>query len=291
MKFRRFFARLMDWGFLYLFGVLLSLIFPVEVSDSFYLTYAIATPLLWAPLEAFLLHKWGTTLGKTLFGVVVRNTNGNKLTFKESLRRAFFYRPRPGVVTLASIGRLRLTLGVILTLACGATLFCGKDLSDAAVDFERSVTGEGWIQYASDDGRFTVQFPKKPVVETHEFAVPNSEKPLNMNEYTAKSDVIFSVSYLDLPKKWRIFSSSILLKGAMKVVLQHMEGAEMIGKKIVKHKNYPAMDFQMKQGENEIEGRLVLVGGTLYKLTVSYPPGAAREMQHEAFLNSFELKS
>jgi len=280
----------MDYGLFYFVGVVLSLMLPFDFQDKFYFTFALQVPLLWAFIEAFLLSSWGTTPGKSLFGVVVRDENGNKLSFFQSLKRAFFFGKRPGVVQYTKkIHGWRYLVALVIAVSCASSLFLGKDLSDVAVQFEKRMVGD-WIQYASDDGRFTVNFPKQPKVESHSFEVPDSEHSLEMSELKAKSDAIFSVSYVELPKKWRIFSAGTLLKAAMEVVRAHTPEAELLDTKRIKHKNYPAMDFQMKEGENEIEGRLILVGSTLYKLTVTYPPKAPREMQHETFLNSFELK-
>jgi hypothetical protein len=278
----------MDYGLFYILGVLLSLMLPFDFTDKFYFTFALEVPFLWIPVEALLLSTWGTTTGQAVFGVVVRDENENKLSFLQALKRAAFFGKRPGHIECKPITRWRYIVAIVVALTCGSSLFLGKDLSDAAVHFEKQMVGE-WIQYASDEGNFTVQFPKKPKEETHSFEIPNSTQSLELSEVKAKSDAVFSVSYVELPKKWRIFSAGTLLKAAMEVVHGHMPGTDLVDTKRIKHKNYPALDFQMKEGESFIEGRLILVGSTLYKLTVTYPPEALHE-QHEAFLNSFDLK-
>lgn len=281
----------MDYGLFYFVGVILSLMLPFDFQDKFYFTFALQVPVLWAFVEAILLSSWGTTPGKLLFGVVVRDESGNKLSFLQSLQRAFFFGKRPGSIQYKKkIHGWRYLIALVVTISCASSLFLGKGLTDVAVQFEKRMVGE-WIQYASDDGRFTVNFPKQPKVEAHSYEVPDSQQSLEMSELKAKSDAVFSVSYVELPKKWRIFSAGTLLKAAMEVVRAHTPDAELLDTNRIKHKDYPAMDFRMKEGENEIEGRLILVGSTLYKLTVTYPPKASHEMQHETFLNSFELKS
>jgi hypothetical protein len=45
----------------------------------------------------------------------------------------------------------------------------------------------------------------------------------------------------------------------------------------------------MKEGDNHIEGRLILVGNTLYRLMVVYYPDTPRDLQHETFVNSFDV--
>lgn len=44
---------------------------------------------LWIPLEAVLLSSVGTTPAKWLFGISVKTTNGDKLSFQQALHRSF----------------------------------------------------------------------------------------------------------------------------------------------------------------------------------------------------------
>lgn len=282
---RRFLARVFDYGLFYFITLFISLILPVELESQMFLLWALIVPFLWAPIEALLLHSWGTTPGKKLFGLSLP-----VLTWGDSFKRAFFFK-RSHDLLVKKIGIKRYLIALMLTSSAGSALFLGEDISEAAVHYEQSITNTGWVQYVSDNGKFQVQFPKKPVEqETKKYEVPNGD-PLHMCEFKAHKEAEFSVSYLDLPKKWKLFSSPTLLKGAMKVIIEHMPGAELIDKTIVKHKNYPAMNFKIREGKNEIEGRLILVGNTLYKLWVVYSPETPREQQHEIFISSFELKS
>ncbi len=280
---RRFLARLFDYGLFYFITVFISLILPMEIESQFFLLWALVVPFFWAPFEAIFLYALQTTPGKKIFGLSLP-----LLSWSESFKRAFFFK-RTKDLKVKSIGIKRYLLALMLASSAGSALFLGEDISNAAVHYEQTITGTGWVQYISDNGKFQVQFPKKPVEqEPKQFEVPNGA-PLEMSEFKAHKEAEFSVSYLDLPKKWKLFSSNTLLKGAMKVVHEHMPEAEIVDKKIVKHKNYPAMDFKMKEGDKEIEGRLILVGNTLYKLWVVYTPETPRELQHEIFLNSFEI--
>ena len=274
---RRFLARVFDYGLFYFLTVFISLVLPVEIEGQIFLLWALIAPLFWAPIEAVFLYAVQTTPGKKLFGLSLP-----LLSWSESFKRAFFFK-RTRDLNVKPIGIKRYIIALMLASSAGSALFFGEDLSEVAVHYEQSITGTGWVQYISDNGKFQVQFPKKPVVqEPKQFEVPN-DAPLELSECKVHKEAEFSVSYLDLPKKWKLFGSNTLLKGAMKVVHEHMPGAEIVDKKIVKHKNYPAMDFKMKQGEKEIEGRLILVGNTLYKLWVVYTPTTPREQQHEVF--------
>lgn len=281
---RRFLARVFDYGLFYFCTVFAFLVLPFELDSQGFLLWALIAPIFWSPIEALLLYSWSTTPGKKLFGLSFPT-----MTWDECWSRAFFFN-KPKELLVKPIGIKRYLIALMMACSAGSALFLGEDISDAAVHYEQSITGSGWVQYVSESGKFQVQFPKKPVEqEPKQYDVPSGD-PIQVSEFKAHNTAEFSVSYLDLPKKWRLFSSNTLLKGAIKVVHEHMPGAELIDKKLVKHKNYPAMDFQMREGKKEIEGRLILVGNTLYKLWVVYTPETPREQQHEIFLNSFELK-
>jgi len=279
---RRFLARLFDYGLFYFVTIFISLVLPLEVDSQLFALWALVAPLVWMPFEMVLLKLFGSTPGKKLFGL-----SFPPLSWKESFQRAFFFKKSRDIRS-RPIGLKRYFIALMMTCSAAATLFLGEDISEAAVHYEKQVTEAGWVQYISDNGKFQVQFPKKPKEVSQVFEVPNGA-PINLSEFKAHKEAEFSVSYLDLPKKWKLFSSNTLLKGAMGVIVDHVPGSTLIDKKLVKHKDYPAMDFRMKQGENTIEGRLILVGNTLYKLWVVYFPDTPKEAQHETFLGSFEL--
>ncbi len=284
----RFFSRFMDYGFFYLFGVFFSVVLPFDFSDLFYAFFAFVTPLFSAPLEALFLSKKGTTLGKAIFGITVKNERGSLLSFKEGLKYAFFVSRKGVKVAVRPIPRWRYLITLIVAILCGSSLFFGKELSEVAAQYEKKGMEKGWVQYIPSDGKFTVDFPKKPAVDSQVYVVPNAQ-PLNLSVHEAKAEAVFSVSYMELPRKWRIFSPSTLFKGAMNAVIEHTEGAVLIEKKQVRHKNYPALNFRLKQGEEEIQGRLILVGSTLYKLTITCSPEERVEQDSDRFLNSFDL--
>ncbi len=286
----RLFARFVDYGTFYLSGILVYLMLPLEWGEYFYCFFALAVPFIWPFIEAILVSSKGKTLGQKMFGMKIEDGRGSTLAFKQALQRALFIGKRPGIIKFKQINRYQYLVTLFLAIACVSSLFLGEEISNVAVEYEQNMTKEGWIQYSSKDERFTVNFPKKPEHETLSFDLPNSDKSLDLKEVKAVADVEFSVSYVELPRKWRIFSSTTLLKGAMNVVVENMPGAKIMQKTHMKYKNYPGIDFHMTQNGNEIEGRLILVGSTLYKLTVTRPQEIAHEVQHEEFLDSFDLK-
>jgi hypothetical protein len=281
------FARLADYGLFYLLLVALSLVLPFDLSDSFYLISAVVTPLIWPLVGGLVLKLWGCTVGHRIVGL----RYFKEMSYIEGVKENFRFRFDPKRASLRKISKWRYVLAVIMTLGCGSSLFFGNTISTVATDYESWLPGTGWIQFDSDDGRFTAIFPKEPVAATHVFPIPDSNQSLDLNELKVhKHNATFSVSYLELPRKWRIFSSNMLLKAAMKFIFKHRPGAQIIERQSVQHKNYPAIDFKALEDDNLIEGRIILVGGTLYKLEVIHPKDALHDEKHDLFLDSFELK-
>jgi hypothetical protein len=72
------------------------------------------------------------------------------------------------------------------------------------------------------------------------------------------------------------------------LLVSHTEGAVLIEKEFKMFGPHRVLDFRMKQGKEEIKGRLIIVEGTLYKLTLAYPQAHSSDQQDNPFLNSFE---
>jgi len=86
---QRFLARFTDYSLLNLLIIFLRLMLSDHLS-FFHFEYIITLQfLLWVPIEAFLLSKWGYTPGKFLLKTKVKPQLGKKLDFSRSIRRSF----------------------------------------------------------------------------------------------------------------------------------------------------------------------------------------------------------
>lgn len=89
---RRYFARTLDIGLYALIWLAFSHLIlrwnPVENIFINLLEVYIYSALMLV-LEPLLLSMWGTTLGKWLFGMFIRDINGKKLTYKQAFQRTF----------------------------------------------------------------------------------------------------------------------------------------------------------------------------------------------------------
>lgn len=86
---RRYWARLFDsYVFSFPVGIILALTAPTLLLKPRLLLAFLVQPV-YCVLEAVLLATTGTTVGKALFNVSVRNEDGNRLSLGEAMMRAF----------------------------------------------------------------------------------------------------------------------------------------------------------------------------------------------------------
>lgn len=89
----RFWARLFDhtlFGAIagFFLGIFIYIVAPLFMFSRMYVIAAnIILTGLWIFIEAYLLSVWGTTIGKWLLGVSVRDLEGNKLSYNAALKR------------------------------------------------------------------------------------------------------------------------------------------------------------------------------------------------------------
>lgn len=283
-------ARFCDYCLCFLGLGTITLFLPYFYGPFFYYYLAAAVPFLWVPLEAFFLAKWSTTPGKALFGISVWGDSG-ELSFKSALKRAFFIPKRPGKVYQKKISWKRKLFGFVASSAFVLAAIYGHVLTLWSVGLEKGISPDGWVQYSSSDVGFKISFPSDPEQESKELVIPNSGKILNYQEFTSEESgkVSYKLNHMELPRKWRLAGDTTLLKGVLDAMLKHIPGTELLEKNFTMHQGHRALDFRMKHDENEVKGRILIVSGVLYKLTIDYPPKMAAEMQENPFINSFEI--
>ena len=81
-------ARLFDYALFYIVTSFAFFISPVIIPDILHLCFGLLLPMLWVPIEALSLACFGTTPGKALLGIHIRDKEQNKPTFGRAIRRS-----------------------------------------------------------------------------------------------------------------------------------------------------------------------------------------------------------
>ena len=117
-KIQRISARLIDYLlFFVLVGIFISFL-PYFIDAYIYYLLALAIPFLWLPLEALLTSFIGTTPGKALFGITLRDSMGCKLSFLSALKRSTFIGKRPGLLRVIPLSFKRRLSGLFVGVGC-----------------------------------------------------------------------------------------------------------------------------------------------------------------------------
>jgi len=285
-----FCARYIDYALFYFLGSLFSVISPFYSYDLYFLAFGIAIPFFFIPIEALALSAWGKTPGQAFLGISIDNGSGQRLSYRDALRRALLIGRLPGVARRVPSSYKKILIATLTGVGLVLGGISGTMFHDFTWQFKSFDRNQSWVRYYDEEGGFRVDFPSDPDFQSKQLEVPNGNRPLEYNEfYSSTNNVYYSVSYMDFPGKWRWVGTKTLLKKAVDLIVQNTEKAEFVEKKLVLHRSLPAIDFVFKVGQEDVKGRLVLVENRLYKLLVHYPGALDGHVEHEQFLESFEI--
>jgi hypothetical protein len=237
-----------------------------------------------------MLSKWGTTPGGKLCGLRTQAPQGGRLTYRQALQQACF---RPERIGQVSEKRLSVRRKITAFLTGGAVLISvlyGNCLPLWTTGIDRATISKSWVQYTSSVQGFTVAFPKPPQKENKELIIPNTDTVLNYQELSTEQGGLghYSVSYLELPSMWRLASNTTLLKGVLDAIIHQHPGTVVFSKEFKLHNGMRVLDYRISVNGEESQGRLIVVGKTMYKLTVTSSSSTNTE-EVNSFLNSFAM--
>jgi hypothetical protein len=240
-----------------------------------FLLVAVGAFILTALIEAILLAICGKTVGGVILGIIVREKDSpKKLSFKQALAKLFFISSSHRIENKSSSFLVKWGAACLIAVSCwmGFTESISS-LKRISVPTVVHNTVEGWKTFHSEEIGFTVDFPTEPYKLENTLELPGRNHPINFQEIKSQKDenTAYSVSYLRIPKKWLMFRSATLLNGALKMLTDAQYNSEIVDKQIVSHRRYPALDFSIKQGDEMLKGRLILVGSTLFRVMMTQP--------------------
>ncbi len=292
--FLRVCARAIDYSVFFLFETVILAFLPFYFSDLFYLYAAFITPLLWIPLEAYLISTWGETPGNAMCGIVIRTGKGDKANYKSALMKGCFLK-RSEAYSFSKDMMFRLTQWVMVVgtvVACWGSSILGVPLISQYTNVYKSfVSISGWMDYQDFNKGFSILFPSYPESNSENFDNPHTRDVLTYNELKSceNDKVCYTVGYLDLPRSWRFAGAKTLLKGALEIVVEHEKNADLVSSQLTRHQRNPAIDFEINKGKTVEKGKLVLIGRTLYRLMVTQPQSYP-DSNLQPFIDSFQLR-
>lgn len=288
--FTRFLARIIDYSLFYTL-FFLPLFFASLFEDGLtYILVITATPLLWIPVETLLISLLGTTPGKALFGIHVRDQKERKLSLKDSFKRALLVWVKGiglnipaaniacGVFSFRAIqktgrtsvdeklgvhlyhkkqGKARALLGALLVGLLSLCFIGEYAVRETFTSFEKTLAKApeslSWKSYNDPEGAYSIQFPGAPEAESTQLSIPKSKDklPFHAIKYQLdKEGIEYSLNYTVLPNNWLKWKPSLLLRGALKVLTSHLSEGKIVKKTTESHHKYPALGYTLKKKNN-----------------------------------------
>jgi hypothetical protein len=259
------------------------------------------TPFLYAPIEAFLISKTQTTLGKYLLHLKYTKKFNFKQALTLSIRNVLFLKTNETLEKKAYSKRNH-----FIALFISALLTFSFNFPDTALNYtakalpfqflqelkvKRNGGGncpDGWSKLKIEEtSPFLMFFPDTPILEEISKPIAHSDFVINYKEYTFEN---YSLGHVDLPGSWTKWGSNLVFKGSLQQVLKK-ESGNIIEKKKTIFENYPALDYKIQRDNSLTNGRLILVDNTLYKLEVKCCLDTTQISKDspEAFFNAFHL--
>lgn len=271
-KWLRWIARITDYAFLAFFLQAVSLSFPGCWGALGSLLLLLASPLLFIPFDAFFLRYLGRSPAKFLFGFTRKGAKPS--TWKEAFREAIFSLKSGGEEALFQrksrpIWKQLVGLALLFAFIGAPLTYLPFSSGRGLYHFESSA---GWVQFFSREGQFQVDFPKDPEHDQKKLYIPEASKTLDIQTFTATptDDLTYTVSFVNLPRSWRLARSATILKVAFNVLYEAAPGTKVVHKEFISQwGKSPALEFEVQQADaTTITGRLVLCGTRLYRVAV-----------------------
>ncbi len=227
---RRILARLLDYSFFYSLLILPLFFTSLIPNEMLHLMIGALIPLFWIPIEAFLLSTFGTTPGKSLLGLHIKNDQEDTLRFHPALKRSLniwlsvlacsilpltifsSYRSYKqlkrfnklkidqklsSTVYLKKSSKIRVAIASALVFLYSIFFLAEYEMRDVLISdksfFSSKLFKEEagmWTAFNDPRGEFVIHFPSSP--KTHESALPTSEgkDPLPLSEIKIVQDKI-----------------------------------------------------------------------------------------------------
>lgn len=151
-----------------------------------------------------------------------------------------------------------------------------------------------WSTYIASKEGFSILLPKTPTLDSESDIVDDADPTATYSWHSYKSNDDISAFFV---YKYAYSGSSLDVEDPDKVLKAYLnswvnpkEGNQILSSSLTYVNTYRALDFLIKAGaENNIKGRFILVGKTLYLIMMDYFPVNYDTDTYNKFINSFKV--
>ena len=150
---------------------------------------------------------------------------------------------------------------------------------------------EGWREFQSDSGQFSVEFPSYPQHVSEKYALADSGLILEYDVYVVEEEdgTIYMMSLIKYPEQVDTSDEQAILIGLKDEMLEANPTNELISLDGVEVAGCEAIEFAIENDEAFINSQALMAGKTLYLLSVIDRADQFVEKDYSHYTNSFEL--
>jgi len=154
-----------------------------------------------------------------------------------------------------------------------------------------TVRADEWKEYASQDGRFTVDFPGTPKQAKEPRQTKFGRVDAQLVILAPDKGVFYGVAYLDYPESvLKAHGADELLDGASDSALKGVKGGRVEGQEKLTLSGNPGRQLTIgAPGNLRLTVRIYLVKTRLYQVISSVSKDKEKEAEPKRFLESFKI--
>ena len=193
-----------------------------------------------------------------------------------------------------------------ITIACLAILLLGMfyfmpHLKNAyktlpgtesiSADTENSENFSTWKKFTPQSGLFKVMLPDTPQYAKDLVAIPRSDKKRRYDMYASEkiNGTLFLISVITYPQDVDTSLTDDILRQTLDELMKSHPDNRLSNFKNNLFKMHQTLDFSLNNGEIQVEGKILMVGKTVYVLSYITRNDNFDPKEYQHFMDSFEL--
>lgn len=148
-------------------------------------------------------------------------------------------------------------------------------------------TNDGWVQFTSEPGRFTVRMPDTPTEKSE--TVPSEHGPYTTHLFIVRDQQnVYLIGWVDYDPNFNFNRQSELEANRDNFVKGI--SATLIETRSLTIDGYPALEFTADTVDRTFKSRVYMVGRRPYQIVIGFPKGENEAQAINKFFNSFKVR-